>query len=134
MIAPVMGCVKFPCWKFYLTHHFWRIYVRTFRKHDWQEACFSFQDGFTRSFEVEGDCCSHSWIEHLEMPGDISGATLLSVEDSAPITQDHDEHDETNGGDCISVYNTSFKTDKGEIILEYRNSSNGYYGGYLVDA
>lgn len=94
---------------------------------------FKFQDGFERSFGVEGDCCSHSWIEHLELPGDIVGATLLDVNDSAPITQDHDEHDEQEGGDCISVYNTVFKTDRGEIVLEYRNSSNGYYGGYLVD-
>jgi hypothetical protein len=95
---------------------------------------FSFQDGFERRFSVEGDCCSHSWIEHLEMPGDIVGATLLSVDDSGPVVQDHDEHDEEQGGGCISVYNTSFKTDRGEIILEYRNSSNGYYGGYLVEA
>lgn len=96
-----------------------------------EEITFTFQDGFERVFGVEGDCCSSSWIEHLELPGDIVGATLLSVDDSAPITQDHDTHDEC--GDCISVYNTSFKTDRGEIILEYRNSSNGYYGGYLTD-
>jgi hypothetical protein len=94
---------------------------------------FAFQDGLTRAFSVEGDCCSHSWIEHLEMPGDIVGATLLSVDDSAPVTQDHNEHDEARGGEFIEVYNTSFKTDRGEIVLEYRNSSNGYYGGYLTD-
>lgn len=95
---------------------------------------FLFQDGFERRFSVEGDCCSHSWIEHLEMPGDIVGATLLSVEDGGLITQDHDEHDDEHDDGEISVYNTSFKTDRGEIILEYRNSSSGYYGGYLVDA
>jgi hypothetical protein len=94
------------------------------------EVTFTFEDGFERAFSTEGDCCSSSWIEHLEMPNDIVGATLLSVEHSAPITQDHPEHDD-NGE--IQVYNTSFKTDRGEIVLEYRNSSNGYYGGYLVD-
>lgn len=93
---------------------------------------FEFQDGFTRSFGVEGDCCSHSWIEHLELPGNIKGATLLAVNDSAPITQDHDDHDGENP-ECIEVYNTAFRTDRGDIILEFRNSSNGYYGGYLVD-
>lgn len=92
---------------------------------------FAFQDGFERRFSVEGDCCSHSWIEHLEMPNDIVGATLLSVDDSAPVTQDHNEHDD--GGE-IQVYNTVFATDRGEIVLEYRNSSNGYYGGYLTNA
>lgn len=95
---------------------------------------FTFEDGRSRSFSVEGDCCSSSWIEHLELPGDIKGAILLSVEDSAPITQDHEEHDQESGGDCISVYNTAFRTDRGDIVLEYRNSSNGFYGGYLVNA
>lgn len=94
---------------------------------------FDFADGFSRSFGVEGDCCSSSWIEHLELPGDIEGATLLSVQDSAPITQSHADHDEACGDSFIEVYNTAFKTDRGEIVLEYRNSSNGYYGGYLVD-
>ena len=78
---------------------------------------FRFQGGFARNFGVEGDCCSNSWIEHLELPNDVAGATLLSVDEGGPITQDHPEHD-----------------DGGEIVLEYRNSSNGYYGGYLVDA
>lgn len=95
---------------------------------------FRFDDGSERAFGVEGDCCSSSWIEHLEMPGDVAGATLTAVTDSAPITQDHAEHDDENGGDSIEVYNTVFRTDRGDIVLEYRNSSNGYYGGYLVNA
>lgn len=95
------------------------------------EVVFTFQDGGIRRFGVYGDCCSHSWIEHLEMPGPIAGARILSVEDSAPITQDHDQHDDDGE---ISVYNTSFKTDRGAIVLEFRNSSNGFYGGFLVDA
>ncbi len=96
---------------------------------------FAFADGFERSFGVEGDCCSNSWIEHLEAPADMSGATLLEVNDSAPVTQDHPEHDDNDGGFSeIQVYNVAFKTDRGDVILEFRNSSNGYYGGFLVDA
>jgi hypothetical protein len=97
---------------------------------DRQCITFVFEDGGTRSFGVEGDCCSSSWIEHLEIPENVAGAKLLSVEDSAPLTQDHDDHDDDGE---ISVYNTAFRTDRGEVVLEYRNSSNGYYGGYLVD-
>ncbi len=96
------------------------------------KVAFWFTDGTVRCFGVEGDCCSRSWIEHLELPGNLEGATLLSVDDSAPIAQDHDANDGQDP-ECIKVYNTSFKTDRGEIVLEYRNSSNGYYGGYLVD-
>lgn len=94
---------------------------------------FEFQDGSSRSFGVDGDCCSSSWIEHLEMPADVVGAKIISAEDSASITSDHDEHDEENGGDSIAVYNTAFRTDRGDIVLEYRSSSNGYYGGNLTD-
>jgi hypothetical protein len=93
---------------------------------------FKFADGCSQTFGVEGDCCSCSWIEHLEMPGNIDGATLLSVDDSGPITSDHDEHD-GEGPEFIQVYNTRFATDRGEIVLEFRNSSNGYYGGSLTD-
>lgn len=87
---------------------------------------FKFQDGFERAFTVDGDCCSQSWIEHLEMPNDVVGATLLDVEDVGMGEIDDPEY-------CLQVYNTRFKTDRGEIVLEYRNSSNGYYGGYLTD-
>lgn len=97
------------------------------------EIMFQFVDGTSVRYAVEGDCCSNSWIEHLEMPISVLGAKILSVEDSGPVTQDHSEHDQENGGDCISVYNTNFHTDRGTIVLEYRNSSNGYYGGYLME-
>jgi hypothetical protein len=45
--------------------------------------------------------------------------------------QDMGETDGENSWDCIRVYQTSFATPKGEIVVEYRNSSNGYYGGWL---
>lgn len=98
---------------------------------DGDEIRFEFRDGSVVAFGVDGDCCSKSWIEHLEMPNDIVGAIILSAEESDTITSDHDEHDDENGGESIQVYNTRFVTDRGEIVLEYRNSSNGYYGGNL---
>lgn len=105
---------------------------------------FKFQDGFERSYGVEGDCCSRSWIEHLEMPDDVKGAVIQSVDDSDGVPWDNhecvsDEHDDNYrvtkegcGHESLAVYNTRFRTNKGDIVLEYRNDSNGYYGGYLV--
>lgn len=97
---------------------------------------FKFTDGSSRKFGVEGDCCSHSWIEHLEMPNDVAGATILDVTDSGIVHPDTENQAflKEHKHDCLQVYNTVFKTDRGEIILEYRNDSNGYYGGYLYDA
>lgn len=92
-------------------------------------------------YGVRGYYCSYSWIEHLEMPKDVEGATILDVEDSLGIPWDgHDcgkWNDETYLYECghehLQVYQTRFRTDRGDIVLEYRNDSNGYYGGYLVE-
>jgi hypothetical protein len=93
---------------------------------------FAFTDGTARAFGVEGDCCSTSWIEHLEAPNDIAGATLLSVEDSGQVGDDIEQDEQEC--DVVRVYNTRFRTDRGDVVLEFRNSSNGFYGGYLCDA
>lgn len=74
---------------------------------------------------TEGDCCSRSWVEHLEVPAGLDGATLLRIEDSDGIEVEHPDHE------CLKVYNTRFVTDRGAIVVEFRNSSNGYYGGWL---
>jgi hypothetical protein len=95
---------------------------------DKAQIVFRFQDGGEDAmFEVEGDCCSTSWIEHLEVPNDVKGAVLTDVANGDYVVgESESEYEE------VKVYSTSFKTTKGEIILEFRNSSNGYYGGYLV--
>lgn len=87
---------------------------------------FEFQDGAAQVFGVEGDCCSRSWIEHLTVPDDVDGAELVTVTESMMETDDH-EHE------CLKVYSTTFRTNRGDIVVEYRNSSNGYYGGWLSD-
>jgi len=108
------------------------------------EITFNFQDGSSRKFGVEGDCCSTSWIEHLEMPDSIDGAIISSVEDGDGVPfdgheckpkpgEDAEYGSKECGHDHLQVYNTKFHTDKGDIILEYRNDSNGYYGGSLTD-
>lgn len=91
-------------------------------------------DGKAIHYRVEGDCCSSSWIEHLEVYGDMNGAVVLSVDESFggdPLDANGcDEHGDSH--ECLKVYETRVRTNKGDIALEYRNSSNGYYGGYIV--
>jgi hypothetical protein len=106
------------------------------------EFTITFTDGLYIKFGAEGDCCSHSWIEHLEAPNDVQGAIILDVSDGGSVAWDNHECEEgknewgyiahTCGHDCLRVYNTRFDTDKGSVILEYRNDSNGYYGGNLT--
>lgn len=102
---------------------------------------FRFDDGEVR-YNAEGDCCSSSWIEHIEMPNDLAGAEIVSVGEAPVIDATDDdkqnpkrtpyyEGDENREYECLQVYQTVFGTTKGDIAVEYRNSSNGYYGGSL---
>ena len=77
--------------------------------------------------KADGDCCSSSWIEHVELPAAGFPAKVLAVDEiQLPGSNDNDgEHE------CLAVYGLKITTDKGEIVVDYRNSSNGYYGGSL---
>lgn len=77
---------------------------------------------------TEGDCCSVSWIEHVELPAGGFPAVVHEVQDLAlpGSCEDHPIYD------CLQVYGLKITTDKGDMVIDYRNSSNGYYGGSLV--
>jgi len=70
-----------------------------------------------------GDCCSDTWIEHIELPAAGLPAKVLSVVDLDLLGSTDD--------DCLKVYGFKIATDKGDIIIDYRNESNGYCGGDL---
>lgn len=76
---------------------------------------------------VEADCCSNTWIEHLEIPADIEGAEIMDIDDDTPIKKINNEEE----CELLQIYCTKIVTTKGYIDIEYRNSSNGYYGGSL---
>lgn len=78
--------------------------------------------------ECDADCCSSTWIEHIELPALGFPAMVVAVDDlDLPGSEyDHPEHD------CLTVYGCKITTDKGEMIIDYRNASNGYYGGSLT--
>lgn len=83
------------------------------------------------SYLVDAGCCSHSWVEHFELPDNVSGAKVVQV-----ISQFINAFDEVDGDAAgqfneIKVYSTTFRTTAGDIVFEYRNSSNGAYGAEL---
>lgn len=75
------------------------------------------------SFKIwcDGDCCSHSWFEHVEMPE--FPFTIQKVEEIAGEEVSHPDHE------CLQVYGLKMETDRGHVDIEMRNSSNGFYGG-----
>lgn len=75
----------------------------------------------------DADCCSHTWIEHMELPALGFPAKVMSQEDlEMSEGVDHPEYD------YLQFYGHKMTTDRGEIVIDYRNSSNGYYGGNLT--
>lgn len=85
-------------------------------------------DGDTKVFgDVEGECCSESWIEHISLPVALP-ATITGVEDlDFPdlSTWDNPEYE------FLQFYGFNIHTDKGSLTIDYRNDSNGYYGGQI---
>lgn len=83
---------------------------------------------------VLADCCSESWIEHMEGVENVVGAKITQVEgvemdDGWSIWPDSYKNVYKKGDDeLLQYYCTKIMTDKGELKIEYRNLSNGYYG------
>lgn len=76
--------------------------------------------------KCDADCCSFTWVQHIEMPAHGLPAKVTSVEElEMPDLGDMPDRD------VVAYYGLKIVTDKGEIIIDYRNDSNGYYGGNL---
>lgn len=71
---------------------------------------------------ADGDCCSDTWIEHVELP---------ALGFPAIVSQVRDLDMPSSGSDELALYGCGITTDRGEITIDFRNESNGYYGGSL---
>jgi len=91
------------------------------------------------SFEVEGDCCSHSYffdfygVENLLSNGRVVRTEAVDLQPSDPGYHNPDIDDDY---DVIKVYGYRLTTEHpefGEVssVFSFRNSSNGYYGGWM---
>jgi hypothetical protein len=88
---------------------------------------FNILEGESIVAKTDGDCCSYTWIEHVELPAKGFPAKVLSVEAlDLPGSVDNSEDYE-----CLQVYGLKIITESGDFVIDYRNSSNGYYGGNL---
>ena len=85
-----------------------------------------------KSYDAYGDCCSHSWIENINnLASLLNGNPILVAEERKEdgmrdrTISDHPEHH------CLKFYSYDIITNSGTTTIEFRNSSNGYYGGAL---
>lgn len=75
--------------------------------------------------KCDADCCSHTWIEGIELP--VSFPAVVSAVEDIPLNEGADDQD----GE-LAFYGLKVTTDRGHIVIDYRNESNGYYGGNLT--
>ncbi len=94
---------------------------------DKEAILFICEDGDVKA-RCDAECCSHTWIEHIELPALGFPALVVAVDD-LDLPGSDDNHQEY---ECLQVYGLKITTDKGDLIIDYRNSSNGYYGGDLI--
>ena len=93
---------------------------------DKEAILFVCTDGDIKA-KCDADCCSYTWIEHVELPALGFPATVIDVEGL-----DMPDLGDMPGCDIVEYYGLKITTTKGEIIIDYRNDSNGYYGGSLT--
>ena len=75
---------------------------------------------------MDGDCCSSTWVEGIEGYDALIGEEVLTAEDiEMPDLGSPDEYD------VIAYYGFKITTRKGTCVIDYRNESNGYYGGNI---
>lgn len=86
---------------------------------------FRLSDGREIVARVDGDCCSSTWIESLDDPEALLG-TVTEVADIEMPDLGSPGDDE-----YIAYYGCRIATNRGVCVIDYRNSSNGYYGGNL---
>lgn len=84
----------------------------------WEETYFHFY--------TFGDCCSTSYIYHIDNLENIFGL-VLSVKSSL-----FGEKEKTSYGNVVKTYHVDISTKKGTCTIDFRNTSNGCYGGELI--
>ena len=91
------------------------------------ELLFFTIDNTIIRYDCEGDCCSSSWFEEIDNPDALIDARVVSVEsvDLDKVIPDISAYE------CLRLYGTKITTTKGNATVDMRNSSNGYYGGWI---
>jgi hypothetical protein len=89
------------------------------------------QDGEWYAYKAVGDCCSETWFESISNPENIIDSPIIEVDAKDECESElkgfwNDKDKE----EYIRVYGYTLKTIKGCTDIEFRNASNGYYGGW----
>lgn len=80
-------------------------------------------------YYADADCCSESWFADVTGVEALIGQRVLDVEEIPE--EEVDKDDERNRQEYTVVYGFKILTARGRSTIAFRNSSNGYYGGWI---
>jgi hypothetical protein len=87
---------------------------------------FKLDDG-EAIYDCIGDCCSETWVADIVGVDRLLGQTVLKAEWMAvEAVEDGRSRQESD-----DFYGIKLTTTRGYVDIVYRNSSNGYYGGWM---
>ena len=93
---------------------------------DKQAIRFDLDSGVQIVAHCDGDCCSVTWIENIENPEAIIDSEVTLAEDI-----DMPDLGDMPNREVVAYYGFKIETAKGTCVIDFRNESNGYYGGSL---
>jgi hypothetical protein len=76
-----------------------------------------------------GDCCSETWFADIIGVDALIGGVVASVEETE-LPDAGSRQDGRTRQEVDEFYSITFVTNIGRSTIAYRNSSNGYYGGW----
>ena len=94
-----------------------------------ESICFHLKGGKSVVLDVEAECCSYTWIESIDAPHALLG-TVTSVE-RIDMPEGSISRINPDCNECLQYYGLKITTTSGIAVIDYRNDSNGYYGGDL---
>lgn len=91
---------------------------------DKEDIRFTDEQGNFYCYHAYADCCSESWFSDIIQLHDLLGNLVVEV-----IEKEEEKDLPGTRQDVDTLYGYTLKTVQGYCDINFRNSSNGYYGG-----
>lgn len=89
---------------------------------------FTDSEGVKYVYDAYGDCCSATWFSHISGLRNLLGKTVAKITEREE--REATKAEEAEGDyEVLSIYGYILNTSEGDCYIEFRNDSNGYYGG-----
>lgn len=103
--------------------------IRQISVNDDQSILSFATDDVTVSYVARGGCCSESWFADITGVDALLGGTVQSADE---VNMDgYNVNDGRTRQEDDEAYGWKLCTNKGYVDIVFRNSSNGYYGGWM---